>query len=1713
MAPRHPNPEAVATLKQAEMSTEASVALMKWLSRVTRKAGVAQHVYVVGGAVRNFLLEKPIKDIDMVVDSLALRGNRDAAWVAQQVARAIPAPTKVWTDSLMVSHITVEGPWSLDGHQMEGEEIEIVNARLEEYAVDPQTGEYTGHKPERVEPTTMEIDISRREFTFNTLMWTLLSLANGPDKAEIIDLTGCGLKDLKNREMRCPGDPDETFAQDPTRIIRTIKFAFKYGMKLPPDVKAAAIRQAKGLKRIPSKTQSILQKIVLDNPQYKKALDVMDRLGVNAVIKEIMLENKPFRSFMESHARKKGVAYMLDLMDVGIPVGAPISFLDAAQQKRFREVTSVMDRDAALDFLGMLRQTGSALGGATLALAQEHGYRQNEMRDFSPVLNRVVRDLLLEDPSLAASSSRLVQRVRRELPRQLPRRASSALVYGTPSDADRATMEAPPPIFPLAFEDFHLIPPPDQEETLEELQDLRELAEEQRPEAEEFIKESDGEILHLFDRLWRDHGVRVDKRWMREMVKQAKTHVAKLKWHFNRPRPYQVGDAIGQPFEALASETAHSPSYPSGHAIQAFLLGEASSRLDPEHAAEYFDLVDQIAWGRAQAGYHWPSDILYGVEVADHMADFMDVPEAWSPRVARIMERRASHALQRHRWAKTFTVNKGDPIWYGKYKNKRGIIDGFSTNEKGDVIITVEQVPNPTGRKQPKELKLFRVRPREVEEGKEASPRRVVAKYKSKKEVPKADGSGTTTVYEYGPRQVAQRHKEKAKRLEGLKASLSDLRGQVSEDMVSDDPETRLTALAVALLDKTYERVGNEKSADDRGHFGITTLRVSHLDLKDKKATFEYVGKSGVKQKKVVTDPQIIEVLKAAVDGKEGDERILCDGDDCQIRARHVNGYLKPFDITAKDLRGLHANEEMRVRLKDVRKKGESLPRGRKDRDKILKAEFKEALEAVAEAVGHQASTLRSQYLVPGLEDFYMKDGTVIDDLAKAASLGRDAGFRSWLMGIVSKSTVVKAIFEWGEQKLDGPADLPGGLVPEGYIWKMGGSWYASIGDGFRVQKYRSEREATRGVRFSRVAHTLLLKQATKSEAEREEEEAQRLVRKSPKKKPPRVDLERRHVEDSDSERDPDKEQDRKDTSHNFKDIAASMAARRVAFRYRKAEEFTEQEWKTYKSKHPGANKDDHTIRSIGEDDEDGGASEDTWEELSSDEQMDLLAEGAGTEFGKIQDEYPNTTITEEDVQDMMMEQAAEGVDPFSPAAAKERKDQIKSQAAMDSASNNLVLLTQSFGGDGSEKVESALQGLKGDDRATFLESYEKAQETAKARDSAVRGDPAARKELLTLAESLDAVLASIKDGNPGVMGEVLALFEYASKVLFNPSLIDPANPVSDSQGVVTGDDLAKSKKRSATHAANAFERFKEASPEERAHSREALAQQLEGLPDGSAAKVELQGVVSGLLAASALHDGEEATGVGPTMQLLVKALDKAGAAGPDGALFAPVGGDLSTPEAQEGIRAALTDVLDEDWGSLVEEDDPIFPIAELLSDESADLGMEDKQFLRTIIADYLTDEITVVEEATREDHQKDEPTTGDVKQSLKERRKKDKSRMTSALRDAKGQFLDQSAIDEAQGSGAKQDDEDADTSAESEGAGSEDTEEKKEEGAERKKGFFAALLDAIFPDSRKDKWQAIVEGDEPESSTEKTALDRYDLQPWDTSKLPTGNSVPLDAR
>lgn len=254
-----------------------------------------------------------------------------------------------------------------------------------------------------------------------------------------------------------------------------------------------------------------------------------------------------------------------------------------------------------------------------------------------------------------------------------------------------------------------------------------------------------------------------------------------------------------------------------------------------------------------------------------------------------------------------------------------------------------------------------------------------VAQYKSKKKVKTQDG-GEMTVYEYSDRQVANRNKKKAERIEKLRKNIGKLRTKVKRDLHSQDPEKTLLALAVALMDHTYERVGNPESAKD-GHVGVTGWCKKHISFSGKGATIKYVGKSGVKHEKKITDPAIRTALKDAYEAVENDNDEVLSWDGGRVTAEKVNDYLAKFDITAKDLRGFHANREMQDRLKAARKDGGALPEDKKKRAQKLKDEFKAALEEAADAVGHEPSTLRSQYLVPGIEENYLKDGTVSDKL------------------------------------------------------------------------------------------------------------------------------------------------------------------------------------------------------------------------------------------------------------------------------------------------------------------------------------------------------------------------------------------------------------------------------------------------------------------------------------------------------------------------------------------------------------------------------------------------------------------------------------------------------------------------------------------------------------------------------------------------------------
>ena len=175
-------------------------------------------------------------------------------------------------------------------------------------------------------------------------------------------------------------------------------------------------------------------------------------------------------------------------------------------------------------------------------------------------------------------------------------------------------------------------------------------------------------------------------------------------------------------------------------------------------------------------------------------------------------------------------------------------------------------------------------------------------------------------------------------------------------------------------MDKTAERVGNPASAKD-GHFGVTGWQKKHMTINGSKITVKYVGKSGVKQDKSFTDKRLATMLKKCM--SSGGKTLLTTGDGVPIGSAQVNRYLKDFGITAKDIRGYRANDLMVKILKAT--KTPSTPEERKKT-------FKEAIKEVAAAVGHQQATLKQHYLLPGVEESYIKSGSV--KKVKNASIG-----------------------------------------------------------------------------------------------------------------------------------------------------------------------------------------------------------------------------------------------------------------------------------------------------------------------------------------------------------------------------------------------------------------------------------------------------------------------------------------------------------------------------------------------------------------------------------------------------------------------------------------------------------------------------------------------------------------------------------------------------
>ena len=95
--------------------------------------------------------------------------------------------------------------------------------------------------------------------------------------------------------------------------------------------------------------------------------------------------------------------------------------------------------------------------------------------------------------------------------------------------------------------------------------------------------------------------------------------ITRMKKYYDRPRPAELAKSMGIDFGGDYLDSAQTPSYPSGHTIQAYVVAKMLGDQFPEHEEDLLAIAEIISQSRIDRGVHFPTDIEYGREVADSL--------------------------------------------------------------------------------------------------------------------------------------------------------------------------------------------------------------------------------------------------------------------------------------------------------------------------------------------------------------------------------------------------------------------------------------------------------------------------------------------------------------------------------------------------------------------------------------------------------------------------------------------------------------------------------------------------------------------------------------------------------------------------------------------------------------------------------------------------------------------------------------------------------------------------------------------------------------------------------------------------------------------------------------------------------------------------------------------------------------------------------------
>jgi poly(A) polymerase len=239
-------------LTAEELKQHFSDKIFRQISETADELGL--ECYVVGGYVRDIFLQRPSKDIDVVV-------------VGSGIAMAEALGKRLGKGA----HVSVFKNFGTAQLKYHGTEVEFVGARKESYTHDSR-------KP-IVEDGTLEDDQNRRDLTINALAVCLNSSRYG----ELVDPFG-GMDDMKERTIRTPLDPDVTFSDDPLRMMRCIRFATQLNFYIDDETFESLCRNRERINIISrERIADELNKIMLSPIPSKGFID-LERSGLLELI-------------------------------------------------------------------------------------------------------------------------------------------------------------------------------------------------------------------------------------------------------------------------------------------------------------------------------------------------------------------------------------------------------------------------------------------------------------------------------------------------------------------------------------------------------------------------------------------------------------------------------------------------------------------------------------------------------------------------------------------------------------------------------------------------------------------------------------------------------------------------------------------------------------------------------------------------------------------------------------------------------------------------------------------------------------------------------------------------------------------------------------------------------------------------------------------------------------------------------------------------------------------------------------------------------------------------------------------------------------------------------------------------------------------------------------------------------------------------------------